>query len=91
MCLTRNLIMRIETNFKEDLFKEELVEKYIFVLTPNLCKMTFSGCRCAAFYDRSNDYSHKALNLTCISSKQHLGIASIPANLQPMCTASVHT
>ena len=35
MCLTRNLIMRIETNFKEDLFKEELVEKYIFVLTPN--------------------------------------------------------
>ena len=46
------LIMRpIETNFKEDLFKEEVVEKYIFVFTPILCKMTFSGCRCAAFYD----------------------------------------
>ena len=39
------------TNFKEDLFKEELVEKYIFVSTPILIKMTFSGCRCAAFYD----------------------------------------
>ena len=51
MCLTRNLIMRIETNFKEDLFKEGLVEKYIFVFTPILIKMTFSGCRCAAFYD----------------------------------------
>ena len=61
MCLTRNLIMRIETNFKEDLFKEELVEKYIFVSTPILIKMTFSGCRCAAFYDWSTDSSRKLL------------------------------
>ena len=38
-------------NFKEDFFKEETVEKYIFVFTPILCKTTFSGYRCAAVYD----------------------------------------
>ena len=41
----------IETNFKEDFFKEEVIEKYIFVFTPILCKTTFSGYRCAAVYD----------------------------------------
>ena len=38
-------------NFKGDFFKEKTVEKYIFVFTPILIKLTFSGCRCAAFYD----------------------------------------
>ena len=27
------IMRRIETNFKEDFFKEEVVEKYIFVFT----------------------------------------------------------
>ena len=48
-------------NFKGDFFKEKTVEKYIFVFTPILIKLTFSGCRCAAFYERSTDSSRKAL------------------------------
>ena len=36
-------------NFKEDFFKEEVVEKYFFPLTLNLCKMTFSCCRSADY------------------------------------------
>ena len=48
-------------NFKGDFFKEKTVEKYIFVFTPILIKLTFSGCRCAAFYERSTDSSRKLL------------------------------
>ena len=43
------IMRRIETNFKEDFLKEEVVEKYIFPLSPNLCKMTFSCCRSADY------------------------------------------
>ena len=48
-------------NFKGDFFKEKTVEKYVFVFTPILIKLTFSGCRCAAFYERSTDSSRKLL------------------------------